>query len=279
MAPLRGAFDDRDRWRGGSMDLVGVCLAAAAAAALTLFSGFGLGTLLLPVFALFFPANVAVAATAVVHLANNLFKLAMLGRYARRRIVLRFGLPAALCAFGGAWVLEQLAHLPAAGQWALAGHVHTVTPLQLVMGGLIALFAIVELVPAFEHVQFASRWLPLGGALSGFFGGVSGHQGALRAAFLARSGLDRDAFLGTSIACAVMVDVARLLVYSATFGRHLGHVTEHGGARLVVAATAAAFVGSFVGTRLVKKMTLRILQRCVGVGLLLLALALGSGLV
>lgn len=261
------------------MDVLAVCLAAAAAAALTLFSGFGLGTLLLPVFAVFFPAQVAVAATAVVHLANNLFKLGMLGRHARRRVVLRFGLPAALFAFGGAWVLERLAHLPAAGQWTLAGHVHVVTPLQLVMAGLIALFAIVELVPALEHVQFAPRWLPLGGALSGFFGGVSGHQGALRAAFLARSGLDRDAFLGTSIACAVLVDVARLLVYGATFGRHLDAVTGQAGLHLVVAATGAAFAGSFAGTRLVKKMTLRLLQRCVGIGLLLLAAALGAGLV
>jgi len=40
-----------------------------------LLSGFGLGTLLLPVFALFFPLPVAIAATALVHLANNFFKL------------------------------------------------------------------------------------------------------------------------------------------------------------------------------------------------------------
>lgn len=262
-----------------SVEYVGVCFAAAASALLTLFSGFGLGTLLLPVFAVFFPAHVAVAATAVVHLANNLFKLAILGRHARRRVVLRFGLPAALFAFGGAWVLERLTHLPATGQWTAGAHVFTITPLQIVMGILIALFAIVELVPAFEHLQFAPRWLPLGGALSGFFGGISGHQGALRAAFLARSGLDRDAFLGTSVACAVLVDVARISVYGATFGRHLDAVTQDGGVRLVVAATGAAFVGSFAGTRLVKKMTLRLLQRCVGIGLLLLAAALALGLV
>ena len=50
-------------------------LAALAVSGLTLFSGFGLGTLLMPVFAIFFPIEIAVAMTAVVHLANNLFKV------------------------------------------------------------------------------------------------------------------------------------------------------------------------------------------------------------
>jgi len=53
------------------MDYVFIALVAVVVAALTLFSGFGLGTVLMPAFALFFP--VPVAATAVVHLANNLF--------------------------------------------------------------------------------------------------------------------------------------------------------------------------------------------------------------
>ena len=50
-----------------------VMAAALAVAALTLFSGFGIGTLLMPVFAIFFPIEAAVAMTAVVHLSNNLF--------------------------------------------------------------------------------------------------------------------------------------------------------------------------------------------------------------
>ena len=41
------------------------------------------------------------------------------------------------------------------------------------------------------------RWLPLGGALSGFLGGLSGHQGALRAVFLTPLGLTPTAFAAT----------------------------------------------------------------------------------
>jgi hypothetical protein len=61
------------------MDHAIVGSAAFGVALLTFFSGFGLGSLLLPAFAVFFPIEVAVAATGVVHLANNLFKLALMG--------------------------------------------------------------------------------------------------------------------------------------------------------------------------------------------------------
>jgi uncharacterized membrane protein YfcA len=59
---------------------------ALAASLLTLISGFGLGTLLLPVFALFFPLELAVGMTAVVHLLNNLFKFGLLWRAVDRQV-------------------------------------------------------------------------------------------------------------------------------------------------------------------------------------------------
>ena len=60
-----------------------VFAAALAAALLTLFTGFGLGTLLLPVFVLVVPPPLAVAATAVVHLLNGVLKAALTGGRAR----------------------------------------------------------------------------------------------------------------------------------------------------------------------------------------------------
>jgi hypothetical protein len=257
-----------------------VSLTALAVAILTLFSGFGLGTLLLPVFAVFFPLDVAVAATAIVHLLNNIFKVALLGRHARRSVVLRFGVPAAACSFLGAWILTRLSHTAPLASYQLGDTPHFVTPLSLVLGALIAIFAILELLPSFERLQFSNRYLPLGGALSGFFGGLSGHQGALRSAFLSKSGLDRDAFLGSSVVCAVMVDCVRLAVYGASFyGRHFSTLFGQDGYSLLAVATLSAFAGSFVGTRLVRKVTLRGLQRVIGVMLLVFAVAIGAGVV
>ena len=114
-----------------------VCLVALGASALTLFSGFGLGTLLLPAFALVFPPELAVAATAVVHLANNLFKLALIGRHARAATVLAFGLPAVLGAVGGAWLLKTLSGMPTLGGYMLLGQRFEPSLLKMAIGLLI----------------------------------------------------------------------------------------------------------------------------------------------
>jgi uncharacterized membrane protein YfcA len=263
------------------MDYVVVCASALLIALLTLFSGFGLGTLLMPVFAIFFPVEVAVAATAVVHLANNVFKLVLVGKHAVRAVVIRFGIPAVVAAFGGAAVLGLIGGLPSIADYALAGRHCEVTALKLVIAVLIIIFALFDLVPALKKLSVDRRYLPLGGALSGFFGGLSGHQGALRSAFLLKLGLTSQAFIGTGVTVAVMVDVARLGVYGAGYAT-FGLASEAGDARLaglVVAATIAAFAGSFIASRLLHKVTISALQTVVGALLILMGIALAAGLV
>jgi len=75
-----------------------------------------------------------------------------------------------------------------------------------------------------KDAGFDRRYLPLGGVLSGFFGGLSGHQGALRSAFLIRCGLSQEAFVATGIVAACLVDLARLAVYA----RHLASLDLSG---------------------------------------------------
>jgi len=258
------------------LSYVVVCLVALVASGLTLFSGFGLGTLLLPAFALFFPVEIAVSATAVVHLANNFFKLALVGRHADARTVLAFGLPAVPGALLGAVALAGLSGLPALARYELFGREHDVTGVRLVIAVLIAVFALLELAPEGGGPAFSRRWMPLGGVITGFFGGLSGHQGALRSAFLIRCGLTKQAFIGTGVVIAVLVDLTRIAVYGASFSARPS--AEHDGG-LIAAATLAAFAGAWVGVRLLGKVTLVFVRRFVGFMLLALALALGLGLV
>src|SRR5438552_18911607 len=93
------------------MDYVIICLIAFIGSGLTLFSGFGLGTLLTPVFAIFFPIELAIGMTAIVHFLNNVFKLFLLGKYAHKKIVLKFGIPSLIAAFIGAWILTKISGL------------------------------------------------------------------------------------------------------------------------------------------------------------------------
>jgi hypothetical protein len=266
------------------MDFLLVCTVSLVVAALKLFSGFGLGTLLMPAFAVFFPLEVAIAATAAVHLANNLFKVALVGRWTRARVIVWFGIPAVLAALVGAQLMLSLSGGEPLARWRI-GRVHgVVEPIKLVIAVVLAFFAGVELHPRFEKLSFPPRMLPVGGVLSGFFGGLSGMQGALRAAFLVRAGLSRDQFVGSAAVVSTMVDIARLLVYAAGFAQ-AGRATEWGVLRerhtmvLVAAACLAAFAGSYFGARLVKKVTLRTIQRIVAVLLIGFAAALAAGVV
>lgn len=261
-------------------------LTAFGVSLLTLFSGFGLGTLLMPVFALFFPVEVAVASTAVVHAANNLFKVGLLGRGAPRDILIRFGVPAIIAAFCGAFMLSTLSGQEPLLSWSFMGRAAEVTPVKLVMGLLIIGFALYELVPTLRAVHASDhasvhdpvRWLPVGGALSGFFGGLSGHQGALRAIFLTPLGLSPEQFVSTQAVLGLLVDGARLLVYGWSFAV-LGTSSRAEAIpwHLVATATVCAFAGAYLGKRLLPKVTLGSLHVVVGTLLLVVGVALAVG--
>lgn len=258
------------------MELLVIGTAALFAAALTFFSGFGVGTLMTPVFALFFPLPLAIAATAVVHVVNNLFKLGLTVRDASWRVVAAFGIPAMLAAFGGAWLLQSISEVPPWFSYTLVGRELSVAPLSFLIGLLIAAFALLELWPRFQALAVAPRWLPLGGLLSGFFGGLSGHQGAFRSAFLLKTGLPKQSFIATGIVCAVIVDAARLSIYGGSF-LAAGPGLDSPLLWPVLVGTLCACAGSLLGRRLLKKVTMSAVRLTVSIMMLVIGAGLMSG--
>jgi hypothetical protein len=261
------------------VDYALVAITALVVSGLTLFSGFGLGTVLMPAFALFFPVPTAIAATAVVHLANNLFKAGLVGRQADWRVVTRFSVPAAIAAAFGASALVLFAGLPVLGSYELLGRQHEVTAVKLAIGILIVGFALLELSPAFAALAIPPRYLVFGGLLSGFFGGLSGNQGAFRSAFLIKLGLSKQAFIATGVVSAVIVDTVRLAVYGASYVTAGFEALPREIAGVVIAATLAAFAGSYLGARLLRKVTLRVVRIIVALTMVGVGAALAAGLI
>lgn len=262
------------------MELILVALVSLGAAGLTFFSGFGLGTLLMPVFALFFPVEVAIALTAVVHLLNNLFKAALVWKNIQLKVLLLFGVPAMLAAFGGALLLNTLSSINSSIVFQLGSKHFETGIIKIVIACLLALFAIFELNKKLVKVQLPAKYLPAGGLLSGFFGGLSGHQGALRSVFLLKSGLSKEGFIATGIAIAILIDISRISVYGSSFLFDRVKTIDSDNALIfMIVACFSAFVGSFVGKQLLKKVTIRNVQIIVSVMLLLFAFLLGFGIV
>lgn len=257
------------------MDIIIISLVAFVAAILTFFSGFGLGTILAPVLAVFFPVDIAIALTGVVHLTNNLFKMALVGKYARKSVLIKFGIPAVIAAFAGAWLLLQLTELPALYRYELWGQQYAITPVKLVIALLLIFFSIIEVIPALKRIEFGEDKLILGGTLSGFFGGLSGVQGALRSAFLIRLGMSKEAFIGTGVVIASLVDITRLSVYASRYAASGLYENK----LLLLSATLAAIAGALLGKNLLKKITLTTIQYIVAVLLIVISIGLGLGLI
>lgn len=255
------------------MEIFVLSLTAFIVAILTFFSGFGLGTILTPVFMIFFPVELAIALTGVVHFLNNIFKLTLVGNKADKQILIRFGIPAVLAAIAGAFLLLYIPDFKPLFSYQLFGKQFDVYPVKFIISLLLIFFAILDLVPFLNKIQFSRNKLPIGGVLSGFFGGLSGNQGALRSAFLIKAGLSKEVFVATTIVISCFVDFTRLSVYSTRFinaglGENIG---------LVTIATLAAIAGSFIGNKLLKKVTLKFIQVVVAIMLILISVALGAG--
>ncbi len=257
------------------MKFVIIAVTAFFTSGLTLFSGFGVGMLLLPAFVLFFPIELAVGLTAIVHFLNNLFKLTLLGKYANRHIVLLFGLPAIPAAFIGANSLLWFSDMRPFLSFTVGSHIFVMTPIKTIIAVLMMLFAFIEMTKKLESFTINKKLLPVGGLLSGFFGGLSGHQGAIRSAFLIKSGLQKESFIGTGVMISCIVDITRIFVYSS---RYMIQFT-HDNMALLATAVLAAFSGVFFGSRLLKKVTMRVVQVIVAVMLFTIAVGLGFGLI
>ena len=88
-----------------------------------------------------------------------------------------------------------------------------------------------------------------------------------------RSGLTKEAFLGTRVVCACLVDVSRISVYATAIAGGWTAIRLD----LLTVATLAAFMGAWQGNKLVKKTTLPMLNKIIAVALVLFAIGFGMG--
>lgn len=254
--------------------LIIIAIVAFSASMLTFFSGFGLGTILTPFFALFFPVETAIMLTAIVHFLNNIFKLILTGRNIQKTVLIRFGLAAIIGSYAGAQLLLSLPEIEPIYVYPLGEKMHEISLINIIVAALMIVFSIVEIVPSFSKISFDKNKLIAGGMISGFFGGLSGHQGALRSMFLLKLNLAKEAFIATGIAIACFVDVSRLSVY-LLHSEQLNLALNY---PYLLAGIIPAFAGAYLGNKFLKKITLKVLQIFVSISIIILALALGFGL-
>jgi uncharacterized membrane protein YfcA len=213
--------------------ILGVFLLALTAGGLASVVGFGIGSILTPVLALRLGAQVAIPAVAVPHLVATFLRWWKLRRFTSRVHLLSFGLLSAAGGLGGALIYARLQG----------------PRLAIILGAVLVLSAVARLAGR------PGRWTPgrgvsmtIGG-LSGFFGGVAGNQGGIRAAALSVFELPPREFVATATAVALMVDLGRTPVYVIRAGGHI-----RGAAGVIAVAVTGAVLGTALGERVLSKL-------------------------
>lgn len=187
--------------------------------------GFGSSLLFVPIAGFFLDFHSVLGITALFHVASNLSKLGLFRKGFDRKLIINIGLPSVLFVLPGAYMskLFNSQHL----QIALAIFL-------ILMSSLLLIFKKLVLKPSLINSVG-------GGALSGFTAGILGTGGAIRGLTLAAFNLGKEAFIATSAAIDMGVDLSRSLVYVAN-----GFVRQSD-LYLVPILVAIGFTGTYIG--------------------------------
>lgn len=219
--------------------------------------------------------DTAIALTGTVHFINNLFKIVLVWKNVDRKMILKFGIPAVLSSLFGAWLLISISEVPSVYQYNLWQHHYKITLIKFVIAVLLIVFSVFEILPAVKKIQFKQDKLFIGGMITGFIGGLSGLQGAIRSAFLINSGLSKESFIATGVMIACMVDFTRLSVYASRFASF--NLSQN--QTILIFASGAAIAGAYLGKRLLKSITLKSIRLLVSIMLIIISIALGLGII
>ena len=195
--------------------------------------GFGSSVFFVPMAQFFLDFKTVLMLTAILHDFSNTSKLFLFRKNVNRRLLILYGIPSTVFVILGAWLSNFL-------QFQYA---------ELALGIFLILFSgFVFMYPAFR-VSTTKASAISGGTVAGFLAGLIGTGGAIRGMSLAAFNLEKNTFIATSAAIDFFVDASRTVIYFANGyfdWKYLSYIPFLFG---------AAFLGSYAGKVLLKKIS------------------------
>ncbi len=226
-------------------------LAGIVAGAIAAVSGFGIGSILTPLLALWIGTKLAVALVSIPHFIGTALRFAVIRRHVDRNVLWSFGLTSAAGGLAGAVLHIWL-------RSAVLGYV---------LGALLVFAGITGLTGVASRMRFGRRTAWVAGALSGLFGGLVGNQGGIRSAALLGFDLQPNAFVATATAIALLIDVCRMPVYAAL---DLHDIAAHW--LLAAIATIGVVVGTLSGKWMLQRIPQNVFRKMVAAIILALGI-------
>src|ERR1051325_5955307 len=231
--------------------LVGVLVVAVLSGATASVAGFGIGSLLTPLFATRIGMTTAVAAVAIPHAIATALRCWRLRASIDWKVVRSFGVLSAIGGIAGALLYTRFSN----------------RTLTIVLAVLLIATAIAGLTSLMRRLAPNRAASGLLGVASGLFGGVAGNQGGLRAGALFAFDLTPAAFVATSTAVGLLVDAARMPIYVARADASLApYVTP------IAVASVGVLIGTIAGERVLLGLGVERFRRIVAILIGLLGL-------
>jgi len=232
---------------------IAVLIAALVAGAIASIAGFGIGSILTPLLAVRLGTKLAVAAVSFPHIAGTLLRFWLVRRHVDRRVLVTFGITSAAGGLAGALLHTWF-------KSAVLGYI---------LGALLVFAGLSGLTGLAARMRFGRSTGLLAGALSGVFGGLVGNQGGIRSAALMGFDLNKEAFVATATAIALVVDLFRMPVYIAAQWRDLLQTWP-----IILFAAAGVLAGTVFGQPLLRRIPERTFRAVVSAIILALGIAM-----
>jgi uncharacterized membrane protein YfcA len=214
---------------------------AFIAAGVASIAGFGTATMLIPFASLVIDLKQAIVLVAFFHGFSNVFKLLQLRQAVAWRLFLLYGVPTVITSFLGAMLLER----------------SSTDVIAVAFAAFIILFSLYSFLNPSWSLPEKDYILVSGGLLSGFTAGLIGVGGAIRGMFLISTRIRKEVYIATSAAIAVITDVTRVSVYIYNGSLEAGYYWY------ILPLIVIAFVGTWLGVRLLKRIPQMYVKRAV----------------
>ncbi|MBI2028012.1 MAG: sulfite exporter TauE/SafE family protein [Candidatus Levybacteria bacterium] len=213
-------------------------------------AGFGSSTIFLPLALIFFDFKTALVLVALLHIFGNIGRISFFRHGLDKKTLLVFGIPSIVMTLIGALLVAYVQ--------------------QDVLKGILGVFLVIYAGVFFWKEDFKVKPTLFssitGGGLSGFLAGLIGTGGALRGAFLTGFGLSKERYIATAATIALMVDITRIPVYFAQ------GFLESEYYWFIPLLLVIAFLGSFTGKQIVKRVPQNKFKKIVLLAILLIGL-------
>lgn len=216
-------------------------------------AGFGIGSILTPTLAAKLGTKFAVAAVSIPHLAGTLLRFILIREHVNKRVLVGFGITSAAGGLIGALLHTRFSS----------------AILSYVLGGLLVFAGLSGITGLASRMRFGRRTAWLAGGASGIFGGLVGNQGGIRSAALLGFDIERESFVATATAIALMVDAARMPVYFISEAHSLVHAWQY-----LVVGTVGVVLGTIIGKRVLTRIPENVFRLVVSIIIFALGVAL-----